>query len=85
VLGNFALSGPSRVKVIRLSSFGGIYVFNQATIDADTVITAESSSATIDLGTALNFNEDGSFTSASNSQPGPSCSARPSSAGSILS
>ena len=47
-----------------------VYVFNQATIAANTVITMQGHSNPVGLGTALNFNQDGSFTSAGSSPAG---------------
>lgn len=47
-----------------------VYVFNQSTIAANTVIQMQVLSNEIGLGTALNFNEDGSFTSAGSSPAG---------------
>jgi hypothetical protein len=47
-----------------------VYVFNQATIAANTVIDMESLSVEIDLGTALNFLPDGSFTTAGSANEG---------------
>lgn len=47
-----------------------VYVFNQATIGANTVIQMQVLSNEIGLGTSLNFNEDGSFTSAGSSLAG---------------
>ena len=47
-----------------------VYVFNRMTIAANTVIQMHSLSDEIRLGTALNFNQDGSFTAAGSSPPG---------------
>jgi hypothetical protein len=47
-----------------------VYVFNQATIAANTVIQMQVLSNEIGLGNSLNFNEDGSFTSAGSSPDG---------------
>lgn len=47
-----------------------VYVFNRAEIAANTVIQMQSLSSEIGLGTALNFEQNGSFTSAGSSNPG---------------
>lgn len=47
-----------------------IYVFNQATIAANTTIQMQSLSSEVGLGTALNFQPTGAFTSAGSSKPG---------------
>jgi hypothetical protein len=47
-----------------------VYVFNQATIAANTVIRMQVLSQEIGLGTALNFLPDGSFTSAGSAPAG---------------
>jgi hypothetical protein len=47
-----------------------VYVFNQATIAANTVIQMEVLSDEIGLGTSLNFSQEGQFTSAGTSPAG---------------
>jgi hypothetical protein len=47
-----------------------VYIFNQATIAANTTIAMQSLSAEVGLGTALNFTQNGLFTSAGSSKPG---------------
>jgi len=47
-----------------------VYVFNRATIAANTTIRLEVLSSEIGLGTSLNFTQDGSFTDAGSSRPG---------------
>ena len=47
-----------------------VYVFNQATIGLNMTIHMEALSAEVPLGTALTYNNDGSFSISSNARPG---------------